>query len=198
MDPRGLVIALVVVACGPARGPRPASPAGGPTPEQVVADFEAATLAGRDAYLALFDFAAVGAFEKLLHPYDLLGRSPLSPEQRAQYEKETAVPYPPERERRNLGSFFPPLAQRTVGTGGCAAAAPRSEYARLLGRPFEPLPEGRQAWEPMRREVNAMIAAGGLVAFSCSGGEGQLALVWTRAPNGRGYDLITMYDDVSE
>lgn len=201
MGPGGRLIALplvAVAACGPARAPGGPVALPAPTPERVVADFEAAVLAGRDAYLALFDFVAVGKLEKLLHPYDLLGRSPLSPEQRAQYEKETTVPYPPERERRNLGAFYPPLAQRTVGTGGCTVAEPISEYGRLLGVPFEPLPAGHDAWEPMRVEVNTLIAAGGLVAFSCAGGDGQLVLVWTRAANSRGYDVITMYDDVSD
>jgi hypothetical protein len=197
MGPRGRLALLLVAACGPARGPEgPSSPA--PTAERVVADFEAAVRDGRDTYLALFDFSAVGSFEKLLHPYDLLGRSPLTPEQRAQYEKEDAVPYPAARERRNLGLFYPPLAKRTVGSGGCRVVSPRSEYARLLGVPFEPLPPDRQAWEPMRQDVNRMIAEGGLVALACSGGEGQLALVWTRAANPRGYVLVTMYDDVIE
>src|SRR5688572_18158317 len=85
-------LAAVLATCGPARGPD-APRATGPTAEQVVADFEKAVLAGRDAYSALFDFAAVGKFEKLLHPYDLLGRTPLSPAQQAQYEQEQAVPY---------------------------------------------------------------------------------------------------------
>src|SRR5687768_586346 len=45
---------------------------------KVVADFEAAVLKGKDAYVELFDFAAVGEIEVLLHRYDLNGRLELS------------------------------------------------------------------------------------------------------------------------
>jgi hypothetical protein len=39
------------------------------------------------------------------------------------------------------------------------------------------------------------VESGGLVAFSCKGGRGGIALVWTARQNERGYDLITIYDD---
>ena len=59
-----------------------------------------------------------------------------------QYAAEDGTPYPAARERRNVGNFYPLLAQRTVGTGGCTAATPRTRYGRDLGRAFEPLPAG--------------------------------------------------------
>ena len=205
---RGLVVAALAgacacaCACGHAQhgggDGAPAAAKQGPTAERVVADFERAVLAGEDAYAALFDFAAVGKVEKLLHRYDLRGRSELTDEQRAQFAAETPEPFSRERERRNLGhNFFPPLAQRTVGGGGCAAVPPIDPYALALGRPYEPLKPEDSAYEPLRQEVNAMIAGGGIVGVACEHGSGRLALVWTRRPDDpRGYVLITLYDDV--
>lgn len=186
-------LGLAGLACG-ARSPGRAATDRG---AEVVATFERAVLAGPDAYAALFDFAAVGKVEKLLHRYDALGRADLPDAWRDEFLAETPEPFSVERERTNLGKFFPPLAQRTVGTGGCAVAAPASAYARLLGGPFEPLPAEHQAYEPLRGEVNALFARGGLVTLACTGGQGQLALVWTDDASPRGWSLVTMYDDVA-
>lgn len=163
----------------------------------MVATFERAVLQSRAAYLELFDFAAVGAYEKLLRRHDLLGRLPnLSKAARADLLRDTPEPYPVPRERRNLGAFYPLLAQRTVGKGGCTASAPQSEYGRKLGMPFPALPTEHAAWDKMRPGLNRMIERGGVVALRCRGGKGSLALVYTRASNEAGFRLITMYDDV--
>jgi hypothetical protein len=186
------VTAAATVGCGAAQKPAPRA-----LPERVVAEFEAAVLAGQEPYLALFDLVAVGEVEILLHRYDLNGRLPdLSDELRERFAKEDGTPYPPERERRTVGHFYKLLAQRTVGTGGCTAAPPRTEYGRLLGVPFEPLPDGTPPkYETLRTTANAYLAKGGVIGITCRGGEGGLALVWTEKPNPRGYDLITFYED---
>ena len=188
-----LIVLLLLAGCGGAQV-APARPA--QHEDAIVWDFEQAVKQGREPYLALFDLAAVGKFEKLLHRYDVLGRSDLPPEWKAAYEAEDATPFTVERERTNVGNFYPLLGTRTVGTGGCERVAPVSEYARLLGQAFEPLPAGLEHYDALRQDVNQMIARGGLVAMKCRGGKGRLALVWTASDSPRGYDLITMYDDV--
>ncbi|MBE7450454.1 MAG: hypothetical protein HS111_16615 [Kofleriaceae bacterium] len=190
-----LAVVAAAAACGsraPSRPPRPAS-----VPEQVVYDFEAAVLDGRAAFEGLFDFVEVGAFEILLRRYDLLGRLPyLTDEERADLEADDGTPYPPERERRNVGNFYKRLAQRTVGTGGCAAAPPRWRYNQLLGVAFEPLPPGHEHYEALRLRVNAQLArGGGVIGIRCAGGKGGLALVYSQRDSARGYDIITIYDD---
>ena len=212
MGPRRLIPLLALAACRtvpnpPLAQPAPSSPvvepAAPPKPvrptlmaDRVVYDFEQATLASRDAYVGLFDFAAVGEMEILLHRYDLLGRLENLPEDiKGQFAAEGAVPYPAERERRNVGGFYKVLAQRTVGSGGCKLRSPRTEYAQQLAT-FEPLPEGTAVdYEPLRQKALGYVAKGGLVAFACKGGRGGIALVWTARDNERGYDLITIYDD---
>ncbi len=198
-------LALAAGCPGPGAGTaagRAAAPgADAPLPERVVTDFERAVLDGREAYATLFDFVAVGKFEKLLRRYDAMGRIPLDDAQRAEFLAEDAIPFSEARERRNLGAFFPILAARTVGRGGCSARAPISAYGRLLGQPFEPLPAepaSNAAYESLRVDVNALIAEGGVVALSCTGGKGGLALVYTRTTFARGYAIITMYDDIPE
>lgn len=190
---------VLLAACPPAGGsarlnnpPRPTAIA-----DRVAFDFEGAVKQSKDAYVELFDFTAVGEFEILLHRYDLNGRLANLPEDmKAQFTKEDGTPYPPARERRNVGNFYPLLAQRTVGSGGCAATEPRTKYGKLLGAQYEPLPEGTPpGYEKLRTTVNAYLAKGGVVGIKCSGGQGGLALVWTERPNARGYDLITIYDD---
>lgn len=193
MGARGLIV--LVAACGSAQH--------GATPDlsaRVAADFETAVKTSRDAYVALFDFDAVGEYEILLHRYDLLGRFPnLDDARRAQFTGEDGTPYPPARERRNVGNFYPILAQRTVGTGGCRATAPESRYGKLLGTPFEPLPASVPAkYDKLRTDANAWLARGGVVGIRCSGGEGGLAIVYTARDDARGYDLITIYDDRSD
>jgi hypothetical protein len=175
----------------------------------VIADFEAAVKTSKDAYVALFDFVAVGEYEILLHRYDLLGRlSNLTDKVKKGFFHEDGTPYPEARERRNVGNFYPLLAQRTVGTGGCKAVTARTKYGKLLAT-FEPLPaettaefDGEKHTQPtppgykvLFDKVTAYTAKGGVVAFTCSGGQGGLALVYTQKPNARGYDLITIYDD---
>jgi len=174
--------------------PAPAAPA--TMAERVTRDFETAIKSGRDAYLDLFDFEAVGEVEILLHRYDLLGRLKKLPEDvRAQFAAEGAVPYPADRERRNVGNFYEILGQRTVGTGGCTATAPRTRYAKQLAT-FEPLPAGSLVdYEPLRRRVLGYVAKGGITSVRCKGGKGGVAIVWTERPNERGYSLITIYDD---
>ena len=192
------IAALSVAACGPkspaerVTSPRPAS-----TPEKVVADFEQAVKSNKDAYVELFDFVAVGEFEILLHRYDLNGRlKNLPDDMKQQFAAEDGTPYPPERERRNVGNFYDFLAQRTVGTGGCIATEPKTKYGKLLGQKYEPLPEGTPpGYETLRVHANEWLANGGVVRVSCSGGKGGIAVVWTKKANDRGYDLITIYDD---
>ena len=211
MGARGLVaIALAIAACGPKPAPEPAKLEPTPTsavapakprptavPERVVYDFEQAVKTSKDAYVELFDFVAVGEFEILLHRYDLNGRLKNLPHDiKLQFATEDGTPYPPERERRNVGNFYGMLAQRTVGSGDCALVTPRTNYGKLLGVQFEPLPEGTPpGYEKLRTTVNAYLAKGGVVGIKCSGGKGGLAVVWSERPNQRGYDLITIYDD---
>ncbi len=192
------LIALALAACGGAQHAPPA-PAPADLPARVAADFEAAVKTSKDAYVELFDFAAVGEYEILLHRYDLLGRFPgLDDAKRAQFEHEDGTPYPPTRERGNVGNFYPILAQRTVGSGGCTAAAPVSRYGQMLGAAFDPLPMGVPAgYERLRADANAWLARGGVVGIRCTGGQGGLAIVYTAKANARGYDLITIYDDVA-
>lgn len=197
------LIAIPVMAaltgCPPAKPPQAPVPVPAPASisERVVAEFEAAVRQSKDAYLGLFDFAAVGEMEILLHRYDLNGRLPnLDEQQKAQFAAEDGTPYTAERERRNVGNFYAFLAQRTVGSGGCTASAPRTRYGTLLGQPFEPLPAGTPAgYEILRTHANAWIASGGVIGIRCTGGKGGLALVYTANDTPRGYDLITIYDD---
>jgi hypothetical protein len=191
MGARGVALALLV-ACG---APQHAAPAAD-LPARVAADFETAVKTSKDAYVALFDFEAVGEYEILLHRYDLLGRFPdLDDGRRAQYTGEDGTPYPPTRERRNVGNFYPILAQRTVGTGGCTASAPQSRYGKLLGTEFEPHAGIPVKYEKLRTDANGWLARGGVVGIHCTGGQGGLAVVYTARDNPRGYDLITIYDD---
>jgi hypothetical protein len=212
MGTRSSLIALATLAsCKAAPLPAPQSPAPQPSdtaaaappvpmtmPDRVVADFEAAVKTNKDAYVALFDFAAIGEVEILLHRYDLYGRLPkLSDDVKAQFAAEDGTPFPEARERKNVGNFYRYLGQRTVGTGGCKAREPRTRYAKLLTT-YDPLPQGTLAYdnyEALRTKAVGYVAKGGLVSFTCAGGKGGLALVWTERPNSRGYDLITIYDD---
>jgi hypothetical protein len=173
-------------------GPRPTE-----IPDQVVWDFEKAVLTDQPAFLALFDFAAIGKLEKLLRRYDVLGRAHLTDAQMKEFSAEDATPFTAERERKMVGYFYPSLGQRTVGKGGCRRVAPVSEYVTWLGEEFEPLEPGLEHYEPLRQEVNGWIVKGGLVVLACDGGQGQLGLVWTPRQNERGYDLIAIYDDVA-
>src|SRR5687767_4366077 len=190
---------LVLAACGgsaaPATTTTTPAPAGS-LRDRVVADFEAAIKSGKEAYVALFDFAAVGEMEILLHRYDLAGRLPNLPDDlKASFAAEDGTPYPAERERRNVGNFYKILGQRTVGSGGCTAGEPRTKYGKQLAT-FEPLPEGTPPkYEVLREHANAWVAKGGVVGMTCTGGKGGLAIVYTAKDNARGYDLITIYDD---
>jgi hypothetical protein len=195
MGTRRVALALFVAACGPKPPPAPATPA---TIEQRIAtDFEHAVLTSKDAYVSLFDFVAVGQYEILIHRYDLNGRFPNLPDDvRERFEHEDGTPYPPERERRNVGNFYTILAQRTVGTGGCVGSEPATQYGKQLGEKFEPLPDGTPpGYEILRTAANDYLAKGGVVGIRCKGGTGGLAIVYTQKPNERGYDLITIYDD---
>jgi hypothetical protein len=196
----GALALAVATACGPKGPTRPPRPA--TLPEQVVYDFETAVLTSKEAFTDLFDFVVVGEFEILLRRYDLLGRLPdLTDEEIASLEKDDGTPYPPEREKRNVGNFYKRLAQRTVGTGGCRAEEPHWEYNKLMGKPFEELPEDftpeeqRPAYEKLRQSINAQLAKGGVIAIRCTGGTKGIALVYSERANARGYDIITIYDD---
>jgi hypothetical protein len=193
MGARGVIL-VALAACG-----APQHAAAPPT-DRIAHDFEQAVLASKDAYVDLFDFSAVGEYEILLHRYDLLGRFPdLDDARHAQFTGEDGTPYPPTRERRNVGNFYPILAQRTVGTGGCTASAPQSRYGKLLGTTFDPLPASVPAkYEKLRTDANAWLARGGVVGIHCTGGRGGLAIVYTGRDTARGYDLITIYDDVPD
>lgn len=214
MGKRSLIVAALAACGGQVATPRPPvapmKPSMPPTTEQfpperaslslrerVVFDFERAVKTSKDAYVALFDFSSVGQIEVLLHRYDMAGRLPNLPDDlRELYLKEDGTPYSVERERRNVGSFYPFLAQRTVGTGGCYEREPRTRYAKLLGQPYEALPAGTpEKYEVLRKNANEWLAKGGMVSFECAGGELGLAVVYTERPNPRGYDLITIYDD---
>ena len=161
-------------------------------------DFEAAIKASKDAYVALFDFAAVGEIEILLHRYDLNGRlvNLDRRRRRQQFAAEDGTPYPAERERRNVGNFYTILAQRTVGTGGCTAGEPRTQYGKLLGDVSSRCPRARR---PSTRRCaptpTTWLAKGGVVGIKCSGGRAASRWCTPRATNARGYDLITIYDD---
>jgi hypothetical protein len=213
MGTRSSLIALATLAsCKVAPVPPPQTPsppivatpavAANPVPvtmrDRVVADFEAAIKTSKDAYVALFDFAAVGELEILLHRYDLYGRLPkLTDDVKAQFAAEDGTPFPAERERTNVGKFYSFLAKRTVGAGGCKAREPRTRYAKLLTT-FDALPQGTMAYEnyeKLRVKASGYVAKGGLVSLTCSGGKGGIALVWTERENSRGYDLITIYED---
>ena len=195
MGTRSLIAIAAVAACG--HPPAPAAPTAAELPARVAADFEKAVLANKDAYVALFNFVDVGEYEILLHRYDLNGRFPdLTDDKHAQFAGEDGTPYPPTRERRNVGNFYPILAQRTVGTGGCTAHEPRSQYGKQLGERFEPLPAGTPpGYEKLRTDANAWLDHGGVVGITCTGGQGGIAVVYTARPTARGYDLITIYDD---
>lgn len=197
MGSRRLALPLVFGAACAAPSAAPARPTAQDLPAIVAADFEKAVLANKDAYVSLFDFTAVGEYEILLHRYDLDGRlKNLEPDQKAQFTREDGTPYPPTRERRNVGNFYSILAQRTVGSGGCVATAPRTRYGKLLGEPFTELPACTPPkYETLRADANFWLEHGGVVGIRCKGGEGGVALVFTEAPNQRGYNLITIYDD---
>lgn len=166
-------------------------------PAKVAADFQQAILTSQEAYVALFDFAAVGEMEILLHRYDLNGRMELTDDEIDRFSAEDGTPYTVERERRNVGNFYNFLGTRTVGQGGCVATEPRTKYGKLLAQPYEPLPEGTpDGYEILRTHANEYMAKGGVVRIGgCKGGKGGLALVYTKKDNARGYDLITIYDD---
>jgi len=205
MGPRSLMLAaagLALAAAGcPKPPPQPPPPPPEPRkltmPEKVVADFEVAVLTSQDAFIALFDFAAVGEMEILLHRYDLNGRlSSLTDQEKAEFAAEDGTPYPAEREERNVGNFYQILGQRTVGSSGrCVAGEPRTRYGKLLGS-YPPLPEGTPPkYETLRAHANEWLARGGVVGLKCRGGRGGLVLVYTAKDNPRVYDLITIYDD---
>jgi hypothetical protein len=193
------IVVVAVAACRSAASPQ--APAFESIYDRVTADFEKAVLASKDAYVGLFDFAAVGEIEILLHRYDLMDRLPGAfkngMDRKDQFLKEDGTPYPPERERRNVGNFYPQFVQRTVGTGGCIAGPPRTRYARLLGTYFEDdLPDDTPAgYAILREHANAWWRRGGVVGITCRGGKGGIAVVWTKTTAARGYDLITIYDD---
>lgn len=198
---RAALLAIALAGCGGAGGaaaverPRPPVDA---LPDRVVWDFEHAVLDSKDAFLGLFDFTAVGEMEILLHRYDALGRLPdIDEETVAQYLAEDGTPYPPERERKNVGGFYGWLIRPAIGKGNCAAVTPTWEYNQRLGTPYEPLPEGHSAYEPLRVKVNTYLenGQGGVIGIRCPGGDRGLALVYTKRDNERGYDLITIYDD---
>jgi hypothetical protein len=205
MGRRGLIAlaALVAAGCGgggaggatAAERPRPGLDA---LPDRVVWDFEHAVRDSQEAFLGLFDFTAVGEMEILLHRYDALGRLPGITEARvAEYLAEDGTPDPPERERTNVGGFYGWLIRPAIGGGGCAAVTPTWEYNQQLAGPYDPLPEGHEAYEPLRLKVNGYLedGRGGVIGIRCPGGARGLALVYTRRDSERGYDLITIYDD---
>ena len=203
MGSRRLITLAILAGCR-APAPPPAAPRPEPKPPllpplavKVAADFEAATLASKDAYVDLFDFGAVGEYEILLHRYKLNGRLVnLEPDQKAALAAEDGTPYPAARERRNVGNFYPILAQRTVGTGHCTAGPPRTHFAKLLSVAFEPLPAGTPPnYTKLRDDANGWLEHGGVVGIHCTGGRGGVAVIYTERPNERGYDLITIYDD---
>jgi hypothetical protein len=195
---RGSLIFLVLAGCG-ASASAPAQPARPESlPERVVYDFEHAVLDSKESFLALFDFAAVGEMEILLHRYDLLGRLPdMDEDMKEEYAAEDGTPYPPERERKNVGNYYGWLIKPAIARGGCQAMEPHWNYNKLLGQPQPPFPPGNESHEALRLKVNTYLenGQGGVIAIRCPGGTRGLALVYTKRDNARGYDLITIYDD---
>jgi len=122
----------------------------------------------------------------------------LSDAQKAQYTGENGTPYPATRERRNVGNFYPLLAQRTVGTGGCTGGAPHRTTAAT----------GHALRGPARRHATRLREAAHRRERVARQGRrrrhplhrwsGGIAVVYTAAANARGYALITIYDDVAE
>jgi len=194
MGKRCLILGLMI-ACGSPAPVTPTSPAS--LPDRIAADFEQAVKANKDAYVSLFDFVAVGEYEILLRRYKLNGRrTTLTDAEKDMLRKDDGTPFPEARERRNVGNFYPILAQRTVGTGGCTAQAPRTKFGKLLGQPFEAMPaDTPPAYEKLRTDANNWLAKGGVVGLKCTGGTGGLAIVYTASSDGHGYKLITIYDD---
>ena len=189
MGKRSLILSLLLALAPTAKAD--------PMADKIVADFEQATKTSKDAYVGLFDFVAVGEYEILLRRYKLNGRrTTLTPAEKEMLAKDDGTPFPEARERRNVGNFYPILAQRTVGTGGCKANEPRTRFAKLMAKPFEPMPaDTPPKYAPLWKHANELLANGGVVAFKCSGGKGGLAVVYTKSDGPRGYKLITIYDD---
>ncbi|MDQ3334214.1 MAG: hypothetical protein M4D80_03565 [Myxococcota bacterium] len=204
MGQRRLILITLLLASGCPKKIEPRAPQHPDLPEavtgfpaKVAADFQQAILTGREAYEALFDFAAVGEMEILLHRYDLNGRMELTDDEIDRFSAEDGTPYTAEREKKNVGNFYDYLGTRTVGQGDCSATLPKTKYGKLLARPYEPLPEGTpEGYEILRTHANEWMANGGVVRIGgCRGGKGGLVLVYTKKGNARGYDLITIYDD---
>jgi hypothetical protein len=145
----------------------------GPTalPDRIAWDFERAVKQSKEAYQDLFDFSAVGEYEILLHRYDVYGRVRMSDKLRAEQAAEDGTPYPPEREKTNVGKFYKTWVKRTVGSGGCALGTPHGDYAQKLAN-IEPLREGTPPkYEVLRSHAAAWVKNGGLVRVHCTGGE---------------------------
>lgn len=195
MGKRCLILAGLIACGSPATPVAPTQPAS--LPDRIAADFEQAVKTNKDAYVSLFDFVAVGEYEILLRRYKLNGRrTTLTDAEKEMLRKDDGTPFPEARERRNVGNFYPILAQRTVGTGGCTAVPPRTKFGKLLGQPFEPMPaDTPPAYEKLRTDANSWLAKGGVVGLKCTGGRGGLAIVYTASSDSRGYKLITIYDD---
>ena len=84
--------------------------------------------------------------------------------------------------------FFQHRSGPSDAAAFCASHPPAAD--------IEPLREGTPAkYEALRSHAAAWVKNGGLVRVHCTGGDGGVALVWTRKDNARGYDLITIYDD---
>jgi hypothetical protein len=193
-----IFLVLIASACGPKAPPDVPRPGTDQLAERVVWDFEHAVLESKDAMLALFDFTAVGEMEILLHRYDALGRKPgIEQDEIDEYLAEDGTPYPPERERRNIGNFYKGLIRPAIAKGRCKAVTPTWRYNQLLGMPYEPFPEGNESHEALRVKVNTYLEndQGGVIGIRCPGAPRGLALVYTKRDNERGYDIITIYDD---
>lgn len=173
----------------------PPAPAPTTVPERIASDVEAAVKRGPEAFVDLFDFEAVGEYEILLHRYDLAGRHHLSAAETATITAEDGTPYPALRERRNVGNFYPRWVSAAVGTGGCANAVPRTHYGQRLATIDDLAPGTPPGYQILHDHAAAWVAAGGVVGVRCTGGAGGVAVVWTKAANARGYNLITIYND---
>ena len=134
MGRRGLILALAALAGACGSKPAPAAPRPGvdQLPARVVWDFEHAVLDSKESFVALFDFTAVGEMEILLHRYDLLGRLPdMDDDMREAYAAEDGTPYPPERERRNVGNYYAWLIKPAIARGSCQAMEPHWRWRWL-------------------------------------------------------------------
>ena len=152
----------------------------------------------KDAYVALFDFVAVGEYEILLHRYDLNGRLANLPDdmQGAVRRPRTARPIRPSASAATSATSIDPRAahrrQRRLHRERAAHALRQAARPARSSRCPRARPPATRSCAPPRTATSRRAASSGI---KCSGGKGGLAIVYTESANPRGYELITIYDD---